>query len=612
MLVTKSQFDAVVCKLSKEKTFGLDTESTGLSWSDRLFCITIATGTNDFYFNFKKYSNLDDESCLPKEWATRLNIIFSASEAIWFIHNAKFDMRMLAKEGINISGIICCTEVMERLIKNNLLGSKPYSLAACVKRIGLQKDEEVDEYILKNKLFTPTQIPGKKSIVKIKHFDRVPFEIISKRASGDARLHYVLGTSQQLKLFGIGDDDKLSGQKNNIFDVVETEKRLTKVCFNMEKNGMKIDSSYTKSALIYEEQLVKKSIEDFERHTGILFNDGRNCLVEAFTKLGEPFPQTEKGNPSFNAAVLGEMETPVAKMVNTIRKHKKIVSTYYSSFLFFMDDGGIIHPNMRQAGTETGRFSYSEPNLQNVPKEDEEKDKQKPFFVRKCFIPKYQNWPLVMIDYSQQEFRMMLDYAGQIDLIEMIKDGYDPHQATAELVGIPRRPAKIMNFGILYGMGAEKLAKQMGVSLKEAVAYREKWFSKLPHVKRFLKQVARVGRERGFIRNWAGRRCYLYSDEFDYILPNHLIQGGGADVIKKAMVEIDEYFRLKKMRTEMNLQVHDELVFNWHPEEFDEIKVVKGIMEKVYLPRNGMDLTCSVDHSLISWGHFDKIKGAPA
>lgn len=603
--VNRSNFYEAVIALSKTGSRGLDTESTGLRETDRLFCITISDLTTSYYFNFQEYPNVDQENVLPREWIPLMQSMFDNGDSWWFIHNAKHDLKYLKVEGIEIHGTVICTEVQERLVKNNYLGSKPYSLAAAAKRRGLRKDEFVDEYISKHKLYDNIEIPGKKKIVQLKHFELVPFEIISKRATGDADLHYQIGVDQLDYM-----------QKNNYYlDLTRTEWALTKVCFQMERNGVKIDDTYTKEALSHEEKEINKAKDEFRAATGITFSDGRTCLSNAFRVLGESYPTTEKGNPSFTEAVLEQMTTPVAQMVNKIRKHQKRAATYYSSFLYFADENKIVHPNMRQSGTETGRFSYSDPNLQNVPKEDEDPNLE--FYVRKCFVPKYEGWPLVMIDYAQQEFRMMLDYAGQLDLIKKINEGFDPHQATAELVGIPRRPAKILNFGLLYGMGIDKLANNMAVETAVAAEYREKYFAKMPNVRRFLKQVARVGRERGYIRNWAGRRCHVYENpkepdkDYSYILPNHLIQGGGADVLKKAMVEIDIYFKSKKMRTEMNLQVHDELVFNWHPSEFEEIPVVKKIMEDVYLPRNGMRLDCSVDHSFKSWGHFDKIKGIP-
>lgn len=611
MLVTKAQFQSAVESLKAPGAWGLDTESTGLTEKDRLFCITLSNGRCSYYFNFNPSSGCLPDGILPKEYLKDLKVIFDNPESMWYIHNAKHDLKFLAKEGIEIHGKVICTEVRERVVRNNFFGSKPYSLASCAKRRGLSKDESVDEYIMEHSLYTPTNIPGKKKVVQLKHFEKVPFEIISKRAEGDADLHFQVGTDQLERLKVMRAEDEAAGRQFTVENLASLEVDLTPVCFRMERKGVRIDEEYTKKALDFEEAQIKAAEREFELATGIPFSDGRGCLVASFDKLGEPYPKTAKGNPSFTEDVLEGMRTPVAQMVNKIRKHKKRASTYYSSFIYFAHNG-VIHPNMRQSGTETGRFSYSDPNLQNVPKEeDDEEDRKKPFHVRACFIPPEEGWPLVSLDYNQQEFRMMLDYAGELGMIKALNEGADPHDEVKNGVGCTRREAKVLNFGIPYGMGKDKLAGLLGKTPKEAQEYKEAWFGRMPKVKQFFHLAAKVGVQRGYVRNWAGRRCFLSDPSFDYILPNHLIQGGCADIIKHAMVKIDELQRTKKLRSYMDLQVHDELRFSWHPEEFSEILEVKKIMESVYNSKHGMRFDCSVDHSFKSWGYFDKVKGEP-
>lgn len=611
MLVTKSRFQHVINELRQAGIWGLDTESTGLTEKDELFCITISDLKLKYYFNFNQHSGCPDDGILPRQYLQDLKVVFENPNSIWFIHNAKHDLKFLKKEGIEIAGETICTEVQERVMHNNFFGSKPYSLASCAKRRGLQKDEAVDEYIMEHSLYTPTNIPGKKKTVQLKHFDKVPFEVISLRAEGDADLHYQLGMDQQKRIREMAVEDKMAHRDFTVHDLSRLEVALTPVCFRMERKGVRINEKYTKEALEFEQEEIKKAEREFQEATGIPFSDGRTCLVKAFDALGEKYPTTALGNPSFTADALEGMSSPVASMVNKIRKHNKRAGTYYSSFLFFAGGRGVIHPNMRQSGTETGRFSYSDPNLQNVPKEDDEEDRQKPFHVRACFIPPEEGWALVSLDYKQQEFRMMLDYAGELGMIKALNEGADPHEEVKNGVGCTRREAKVLNFGIPYGMGKDKLAGLLGKSPKEAQEYKDAWFGRMPLVKRFFRLAGQVGRQRGYVRNWAGRRCFLNDPDFDYILPNHLIQGGCADMIKHAMVKIDALQAAKKLRTYMDLQVHDELRFSWHPEEFCEILGVKKIMESVYVSKHGMKFECSVDHSYKSWGFFDKIKGMP-
>jgi DNA polymerase-1 len=325
-----------------------------------------------------------------------------------------------------------------------------------------------------------------------------------------------------------------------------------------------------------------------------------------FDAAGEKYPLTDKGNPSFAAEVLEGMESPVASIINQIRHHEKRAGTYYSSFLHYADRSNVIHQDMRQAGTETGRFSYRDPNLQNVPKEDEEEDQATPFHVRESFIPRPGHF-YYSIDYKQMEYRMMLDYAGEMKLIAAVMDGMDVHQATAELVGILRKHAKTLNFAILYGAGVDKIAKMLGMSKKEALELKMLYFEKLPRVHQFMRRVTKQGESRGFIFNWMGRRCHIAQRDWAYILPNHLIQGGCADVVKAAMNRIDDY--LETFQTKMLLQVHDELLLETPFNESELALPIKMIMERIYEPQNGMILEASVEHSLKSWGFRHKQKG---
>ena len=182
MLVTKLNFEKSLDDLSRPGLRGLDTESTGLTEKDRLFCITIADGNYSYYFNFQEYPGIQE--ALPREWLGRLSPIFQNPKNSWFIHNAKHDLKFLMFEGLYIMGKVICTEVQERVLHNNYLGAKPYSLASCAKRRGLSKDEEVDAYIMEHALYEKVYIPGKKKVVLQKHFDKVPFDIISKEQPG--------------------------------------------------------------------------------------------------------------------------------------------------------------------------------------------------------------------------------------------------------------------------------------------------------------------------------------------------------------------------------------------------------------------------------------------
>jgi DNA polymerase-1 len=525
--------------------------------------------------------------------------IFENPDSIYLIHNAKFDLKKLRLEGIDILSRVHCTQLTARVLENNHF---QYTLDACAKRIGFEKDTAVEEYVKEHKLYETFEIPGKKQKKTRKFFDRVPLSIISKYAEHDAQLHLALGTHQFLKL---KEEFDPKDQRPSLKAVYENEHKLLRVCIAMEEIGVKIDRNYVRAALEHEQTEVIAACDQFLDLTGTEFTDSNKALETVFKKVGAPIGKTAKGNPSFTADNLEKIDSPIARLVTRIRKHSLYAGTYYSSFLNLADDGDVIHPDMRQDGTDTGRFSYSNPNLQNVPKED---DSDLAFYVRKSFVPR-PGFCFVAIDYSQQEFRMFLDYAGETKLISEIMNGKDVHQATADEIGVSRHDAKTINFGLLYGMGTGMLAARLKISVAEARQKRNRYFSRLPRVESLIRLVAQVGKHRGYIWNWAGRRYRISSPEYAYVLVNHLIQGGCSDVIKFAMVEIFDF--LKPYKSRMVCQVHDELLFEFHEKELHLIEPVKAIMENIYKPRNGMKLTCSVDHSWISWGQTDKVKGSP-
>lgn len=606
MIVTRESVDEVINGLlrSQRTTFGVDTETTGLLESDSLFSLIIS-GDEDYYFSF----NERHDHCLDREAVlSRLKEFFSRDDLYLFLHNAKFDMRMLAKEGIFISGTVHCTYAIERVIRNNYFGDSAYRLEGLAERRGWAKDDKVAEYISKHRLYSRVEIPGKKKIVQLKHFDQVPLDVIVPYGCQDGRVTLNIGVDQLQTLARLDHDrDKRQPPWGT---VVENEIRFTKTAFRMERRGVMIDKPFVAKALEYEIEKINSYQRQFTDMTGEKFVDSGKLFQKVFDAVGEKYPLTEKGNPSFKAEVLDDMTSPIASVINNIRHHDKRAGTYYASFLYFVGDGDIIHPDVRQAGTETGRCSYRDSNLQNVPKEDEPEDQETPYHVRESFIPRPGHF-YYSVDYKQQEFRMMLDYAGEMRLIKAINEGADVHTATAELCGITRKQAKTINFGLLYGMGIEKLARSLGITVREAKELKATYFGKLPYVQAFIRKVIGAGEARGYVHNWAGRRCHIAQKDWAYILPNHLIQGGCSDVIKTAQNRIDDMLLSRNSPSSMLLQVHDELLIETPFGDERIIEPIKDIMEAVYPSQNGMRLDVSIEHRLVNWGYRARIEGTP-
>ena len=442
---------------------------------------------------------------------------------------------------------------------------------------------------------TTYQIPGKLKKQKDKHYHKVPFRMMAEYGERDGKLVRDLGIYQE-EMFK---KEEISPK------LIENEIALTKVIFEMEWRGIQLDLQYVRESLQHSQSQLRKAEEDFLEVSGIPYKRGPKCLVEAFSKLGEFIPKTPKGNPCFNKDVLSKRDSPIIKILKRIRENEKTIDTYYSSFLNLSDCRGIIRANVHQGGTETGRFSYSSPNLQNLPKEGGR------YPIRRCFVPR-KGYTFVMIDYDQQEYRLMLDYAGERRLIDQINAGLDVHQATALLLnveGITRKIAKMINFMLLYGGGTSTLAEQLDIPHGQAKEWRRAYFDNLPYVTEFFQKVMSIARGRGYIQNWLGRRCHLAQHKGAYIMPNHLIQGGCADIIKVAMVRIHKLLEGKK--SAMLVQIHDELLLEVHESELELVPKVKEIMETVYRSKNNLKLTCGVEHSRVSFSHLDKQEGFP-
>lgn len=600
MQVTKLNFDQIVDEIAKEQELGLDTETTGLRWGSKLFSLIISSATTEWYFNFNDQTGAPEEEILPRFFLQTIQVkVFSNPNKKWFIANAKYDMGILLQDDLTLAGVVVDITAIERLVKNNKL---EYSLESMAETRGWKKDDAVENYITKHKLYSMVQIPGKKKREKDKFFYKVPHEIMAPYGTQDARLHFDIGKSQEKLIAQISADPNYKP----LTFIHQNEIELTKNLFAMERLGIQVDIPFTKRALEYEQGLIQQYQQEFKNHTGFEFQDSSKLFVQVFDSLGEKYPLTAKGNPSFAAEVLESMTSPVAGIINNIRKHEKYAGTYYSSFLHYADENGIIHADCRQGGTETGRVSYRDPNLQNVPKEDEEEDQLKPFQVRQSFIPRPGNM-LVSVDFEQMEYRMMLAFANQRNLIEDVMNGADVHTATAKLVGITRKQAKTLNFALLYGAGVLKIAESLGITPAEAADLKALFFSKLPQVQAWIRRVTQTGEKRGWIFNYYGRRCHISEPEFAYILPNHYIQGSCADAMKIAMNGI---FR-ERFKTPIVIQVHDELVFDMSPGNEHEVRQFRDIMENAFPGLNGMRLTTSADHSYKSWGFKDKVKGEP-
>lgn len=567
----------------------VDTETTGLKWykGERVFSIALQVEETVYYINFSEYPS-DLLFAFEADWVfkdkERLRPIFSSPQR-WVGHNLKFDWHMLNAFGFKLLGEFHDTMIVERLLDNDQMS---YSLENCVKRRlpTMAKDDAVEKYIDDFGLYSYEDIPGRKQKFKNKFYWLVPFRIICPYAMNDVVI--------TAKLY----EDQLQRQslltERPITRVVELEAEVFKLACEIEQTGIFVDQEYCAQGLKYEEERAQKVEREFKEQFGAEFVDSAERLAPIFEKLGFTLGRTDAGADSIAATFLEGCSHPLARMIEAHRDAVKRANTYFRNFINLSDSGHVLHADMKQTGTRTGRFSYSDPNLQNIPAEDDSV-----FPIRRALIPR-PGYFFLSIDYAQQEFRMMLDYAGEVELIEKIKQGHDPHQATADLTGLTRKAAKSLNFGLMYGMGLQKLANQIGVSYDEAKAFKAKYFQALPKVKKLIYLAMDTAKHRGFVTTWLGRRCLFPNPDFAYKAINAVIQGGCADVTKRAMVAIREKLAGKKSR--ILLQVHDELLFEVALDEANLIPMFQNEMQMAYRERERhISLTTTLAYSLQSF-----------
>jgi len=356
------------------------------------------------------------------------------------------------------------------------------------------------------------------------------------------------------------------------------EQPLVPVLFRMERAGVLVDRALLKAQ---SSELATRMLElqgQAHQEAGGVFNvDSPKQLQEIlFGKLGIPvIRKTPTGQPSTAEDVLEELaETyPLPKLILEYRGMAKLKSTYTDNLpLQINESTGRIHTSYHQAVAATGRLSSQDPNLQNIPIRTKEGRR-----IRQAFIAP-SGYSLVAADYSQIELRIMAHLSGDASLLRAFAEDRDVHQATAaEVFGLApdsvsadqRRSAKAINFGLMYGMSAFGLARQLGIARGDAQKYMDLYFERYPGVKRYMEETRRQARETGYVETVFGRRLYLpeiqsrnaalrqYAERSAINAP---MQGTAADIIKRAMIEVDAWLQSSRVAARLIMQVHDELV----------------------------------------------------
>lgn len=414
-------------------------------------------------------------------------------------------------------------------------------------------------------------------------------------------------------------------KKQDLWKVwVDIEKPLIPVIDKMEKTGVKIDKTeLEKLSKDYHEKLSILEKKIWELAGGEFNINSPKQLGEIlFIKLGlKPKNQKKTGSGALSTkeSELEKMRDmhPIIPLIFEHREFQKLLSTYIDVIPKLLDENNRLHAQFLQAGTTTGRLASSEPNLQNIPNNSELGRN-----IRKAFIAE-KGFKIVSFDYSQVELRIAAFLSKDEKLINIFKKGEDIHTAVAsEVFNVPmkevdkemRRRAKVINFGIMYGMGVNSLRGNLGSTKEEAQKYLEEYFNKFSGLAKYLETVKAEAQSKGYTETFFGRRRHFegLKSKIPYIKAmaermaiNAPIQGTEADIIKLAMVKVDEYIEKEKLneKIKLTLQVHDELVFEIDEKIVDvEEKKIRAIMESIINPEKVYGVVCKAEvHAGDNW-----------
>lgn len=387
-------------------------------------------------------------------------------------------------------------------------------------------------------------------------------------------------------------------RENNIYLFESIEMPLAKVLAKMETTGIRVDKKVLEE--MGTEIKIKLEIltRDIYNYAGEEFNiNSPKQLGEIlFDKLKLPGAKKNKNGYATDIDVLKKLtEYPIINKILEYRALAKLYSTYIDGIISTIREDGKIHTIYTQTLTRTGRLSSIEPNLQNIPMRSEYGR-----LIRRAFIPE-DNSVILSSDYSQIELRVFAHLSGVNDLINAFKEGVDIHTKTAmDIFKVPmegvtknmRRQAKAVNFGILYGISSYGLAEDIGIPVKEAKEFINKYFETYPGVKDYMDKEIDEAKRNGYVKTIMNRKRvieelkssnYMVRSMGERMALNTPVQGSASDILKKAMVEINNIFEKENIKSKMLLQVHDELIFNVYNDEIDKVKdIVYNTMTKVF------------------------------
>lgn len=574
-ILDQARFDVWLEKLGKASLIAFDTETTGVDAQQaQLVGLSFAVQANEAAYLPLTHSYMGVPEQLDRDTVLRaLKPLLEDPNKLKVGQHAKFDTNILAN--CAIGGDQACGISVQGIAFDTMLES--YVLDSTATR------HDMDSLAAKYLGHTTTSfqdIAGKG--VKQLTFDQISLEQAGPYAAEDADVTLRLHLALQEKLAAIPSLCKV---------LSEIEMPLVPVLARIERQGALVDANLLGiQSVELGEKLIALEREAFAI-AGEEFNLGspKQLGVILYEKLGLPIlSKTAKGQASTAEAVLAELaeqDFPLPKVLMQYRSLSKLKSTYTDRLPEQINPRtGRIHTSYQQAVAATGRLSSSDPNLQNIPIRTAEGRR-----IRQAFVAP-QGYKLLAADYSQIELRIMAHLAKDEGLLHAFRNDLDVHRATAaEVFGVDlaevttdqRRSAKAINFGLIYGMSAFGLAKQIGVDRKQSQAYIDRYFARYPGVLEYMERTRAQAAEQGFVETIFGRRLYL--PEINAKNPalrkgaertaiNAPMQGTAADIIKKAMITVDNWLTSSGLDAKVILQVHDELVLEVREDLVDQVR----------------------------------------
>ncbi len=563
LVETEQLLGTLIEKLNTERSFCFDTETSDLEPINAyLVGMSFAVVAHEaYYVPVPKDEN--EARALLQKFAP----IFSDPEKELIGQNIKYDYKMLGKYGIEVKNKLFDTMVAHYILNPD--GKHGMDVLAA-------------QYLQYEPVSIETLI-GKKGKNQGSMADLSPSEI-KDYAAEDADI--------TLQLKNIFEPKLTVGESRKLFDEVEVP--LITVLADMEMEGVRVDEQFLKD---YSNEL-QKDIVIFEKEiheiAGEVFNIDSpkqlGTILFEKLKITDQVKKTKTGQYATGEDVLSKFvhDHPVVGKILDYRELRKLKSTYVDALPELINKHtGRVHTNYMQTVAATGRLSSNNPNLQNIPIRTS-RGKE----IRKAFVPRNEDYTLLSADYSQVELRIIAALSNDENMCEAFLQGADIHAATASKVfGVPldqvdksmRSKAKAVNFGIIYGQGAFGLAQNLGIPRGEAKEIIDSYFKQFNRLKAYQQENIESARKTGYVETILGRRRYLADiNSANAVVRgfaernaiNAPIQGSAADIIKVAMIRIQEDLRKMKLRSKMILQVHDELVFDVHKEELDIIKPV--------------------------------------